>query len=149
MSQGSEGEEPLWAPARENLIDLAGAALAVGVIAAGLSWLGAWYWRFELLANLRPPMALVLGLGALMFVALRAWRWAAVLAAGLLLAGIFRWRGLGVSAWTHGLAGFAAGLAMLTLPRGIAARAPRPQTSASKSSSTRSLKSTSVQIIHV
>ncbi len=71
MSHGPEGEAPeeapLWAPARENLTDFAGAALTVGVISAGLSWLGPWYWRFELLANLRPPMALVLGLGVLLF----------------------------------------------------------------------------------
>ena len=81
------GNEPLWAPARQNLIDLLGASLTLGVIAAGLSWLGAWYWRFELLANLRSPMALVLGVALGMFLALRAWRWSAVMSVGFALAG--------------------------------------------------------------
>lgn len=79
--------ERLWASTRKNLTDLLGAALFVGVISAGLTWLGAWYWRFELIANLRSAIAAALIAGVLLFLALREWRWALALSVGVVLAG--------------------------------------------------------------
>jgi endonuclease/exonuclease/phosphatase (EEP) superfamily protein YafD len=59
---------------------LAAAGVGVSVVAA-LGHLGGWWWRFDLIANVRPQLAVVLLVFATALAIGRRWRWTAVVGA--------------------------------------------------------------------